>query len=1108
MSGCGDDDLALRPCVEAERHMFMCVDGQWVSTASMPPAPAFKFQQQTSCSTSPSLAFNSSVNWSRQTFGAARTAAPVSSAAVDNDLALRRGCSQSSGGPRMASTPVPHADWAPAAQCSVFGYCDGRPVFNFNQTQSCNHGNASSSPPVGFQQSPFGVQHMPYQPPGRPLTPLPRPCGDLPSLDDTQQDCMRTTQQGHASTLRGAQGAPAPNQPPTPIPTPAPAAAPAVAPGNVGQSKEAAGVGLTDLRGSDVATKQFFKKNDLSQPSLAGFPLGPWSNIDDAQYQLYTWATNPSTGCGGFCMVENGSRSRVRRKYRCSDCGPAGAGMWALEIEETSSGWVPVSINNSHKNDHPLKQTMAEAMAQRNGMTFHPEIAELGRFLGAGHLTASEMAPLFEQKAKEIGIPEPYPWDYSAIYDKFVRNQNSEALDTQGLVELLQKRYDEQGLAFFLTVDDSSRLDKLFWVIDGAVQFWALGGQSNVLLFDPTHGTNRHRLKLAAFTSVSQSGKTVILAVCLIKHEDEQSFEWCFRSFARVFRLAPRCFFTDGDLALAQATEAVAKDVWTGVIHLLCVFHIFKNFYQHLRNSFVDNTSGWRKLVDIFWSIAKSSDEHLDMEEMCDELLQFYESNASGPKKSHGTEWLMTLVKRVHQWAAHYVWALNTWGIFSTQRAESMQKTMKGFLRSNSLLTTVYTKITDHSRRAVDLHASDDVNKMLRQGALMSALPPMIKRLIGNPPRISPFAIDLLISQSKQALMYKSTLLLPDVEGDDEYMVTRLPDSTSQPAMPQLDEQGYITCFTCDDDFGVASNDGDLNIGRYTTLTRCSCQYLKAWGVPCRHIIHLYITLQREDFPFNLIGTKWVLVNTQVQQEAYERLLKTPVKTYEHQAPQSRESKMSRADRIAVSWSFLRPLSDLCAESDHNFLTIRMHSLDIAAHVQNSNERPSLLLRGAEKTTSSRDFESMRSALGVIFQQSRCPFDDVLAFRSTEGKRLVNRHIAYKWAKKGRGGWCIGVIKRQLFADEDTVAIPNTLGVVSEHNANFEVHYDCDNETVAHALLTQNFATNAECDIHFWLLLEDRDYSYVPPVVLNPSKKREPGRHQSVRKKATHGPTS
>ena len=103
---------------------------------------------------------------------------------------------------------------------------------------------------------------------------------------------MRTTQQGHASTLRGAQGAPAPNQPPTPIPTPAPAAAPAVAPGNVGQSQEAAGVGLTDLRGSDVATKQFFRKNDLSQPSLAGFPLGPWSNIDDAQYQLYTWATS------------------------------------------------------------------------------------------------------------------------------------------------------------------------------------------------------------------------------------------------------------------------------------------------------------------------------------------------------------------------------------------------------------------------------------------------------------------------------------------------------------------------------------------------------------------------------------------------------------------------------------------------------------------------------------------------------------------------------------------------------------------------------------------------------------------------------------------------
>ena len=54
MAHCGeDDDLTLQPCaavLEPERHLFMCEGGAWVSAASMPPAPAFKFQQQVSLS--------------------------------------------------------------------------------------------------------------------------------------------------------------------------------------------------------------------------------------------------------------------------------------------------------------------------------------------------------------------------------------------------------------------------------------------------------------------------------------------------------------------------------------------------------------------------------------------------------------------------------------------------------------------------------------------------------------------------------------------------------------------------------------------------------------------------------------------------------------------------------------------------------------------------------------------------------------------------------------------------------------------------------------------------------------------------------------------------
>ena len=133
MAHCGEDDLALQPCVavsEPERHMFICENGAWVSTASMPPAPAFKFQQQVTSQTS-SSAFSCAVNSSRESFAKARVPAPASTASEEyyptNAGCFQRAASGSRMGPRMRQT----TDSA-QAQNPVFGQCDGRPVVNWN----------------------------------------------------------------------------------------------------------------------------------------------------------------------------------------------------------------------------------------------------------------------------------------------------------------------------------------------------------------------------------------------------------------------------------------------------------------------------------------------------------------------------------------------------------------------------------------------------------------------------------------------------------------------------------------------------------------------------------------------------------------------------------------------------------------------------------------------------------------------------------------------------------------------------------------------------------------------------------------------------------------
>ena len=133
MAHCGeDDDLTLQPCaavLEPERHLFMCEGGAWVSAASMPPAPAFKFQQVSLSAPTSSSAFCCGVQSSRQSFHESRVPAPASTASAACSTRFNEGGSFQRGdsGPRLASTTT-HADLA-QAQSPVFSYYSPRCIY-------------------------------------------------------------------------------------------------------------------------------------------------------------------------------------------------------------------------------------------------------------------------------------------------------------------------------------------------------------------------------------------------------------------------------------------------------------------------------------------------------------------------------------------------------------------------------------------------------------------------------------------------------------------------------------------------------------------------------------------------------------------------------------------------------------------------------------------------------------------------------------------------------------------------------------------------------------------------------------------------------------------
>ena len=113
----------------------------------------------------------------------------------------------------------------------------------------------------------------------------------------------------------------------------------------------------------------------------------------------------------------------------------------------------------------------------------------------------------------------------------------------------------EQGFEFFTASDMEGRTDRIFFVLDGAEEEYAKCKGLNTVMFDTSFGTNSFGMPLGCFTTVSETGQTVILAVSLLRSEKEYMFQWAFEKFHEAFRVRPGSFFTDGDLSMIKALK-------------------------------------------------------------------------------------------------------------------------------------------------------------------------------------------------------------------------------------------------------------------------------------------------------------------------------------------------------------------------------------------------------------------------------------------------------------------------------------------------------------------------------------------------------------------------
>ena len=526
------------------------------------------------------------------------------------------------------------------------------------------------------------------------------------------------------------------------------------------------------------------------------------------------------------------------------------------------------------------------------------------------------------------------------------------------LGDILEEQKVDEGLGSEIWLRGISK-ERIFWEPRDAKSEWARSGVNNILLFDPTASTNRYAFKLCCFVTISTTGKTIVLAVCLIRGEDQESFEWCFRCFAKYFRVPPRVLITDGDGNIERAFEIMKGNLlWVDCVHHLCVFHISKNVYKHVRPVFGANVKGFSSVQDKFWKIAKNSDvgSILQFDEEWEELTLLVTNEVRDSEADNVTRvvnWIkVELYNKRRKWAARFVSQHPTCGMLSSQRAEVTQAKLKSGLSANSRVVDLLHHIDDKNENSAARASVFEIRLNYRNIEAATHSLNIIRLLR---PVLTPYAFSLVLAQEKQSTHYWSIACAKAEEGNasnmeyspsweegDEGSYRRYSplevdrEGVLRDLVPAAAEQQYAVIrhatappqeeveLEYDEDgcvinFDTATETSPVSVRR-TTTNWCSCMFFICMGgLPCRHMIHILMTLQMNKYPTNRILQRWLAMSAYQVDTAVSRMLATQLPVLNSSAAIPTLRRTPREDQYHALFSEFRMTTDIVLGNEEKF---------------------------------------------------------------------------------------------------------------------------------------------------------------------------------------------
>lgn len=307
--------------------------------------------------------------------------------------------------------------------------------------------------------------------------------------------------------------------------------------------------------------------------------------------------------------------------------------------------------------------------------------------------------------------------------------------------------------------------------------------------------------------------------------------------------------------------ESAIKETWpTDTIHLLCTYHLWKNFYKHIHPLFKGKADGWKAVAGKWWKIVKDSDEagKLDFDARWRDLVDYIaqQTSLNDDQNVNRVKWLSNLAQKKEKWAACYTWSTCTFGIHSTQRAEAIHSAIAMFCKTTHSImefTNMLEKMSEEQQLKSEIDACKLVLQQQQHGGNAALMPAAMEIM----EKVSPFAGEIVKGQALQAVAYSladGVTQSADDADDKRYKVTRRQPNVVHP----VSEDSTGNTVESDNDrrvdFGASSFSSRQ---REASLSSCSCQFHKVWGLPCRHMFLIHLLKQRRGSVMHLVVSFW-----------------------------------------------------------------------------------------------------------------------------------------------------------------------------------------------------------------------------------------------------------